>query len=846
MNQRTTSQQNLIHGWFAFGLVVILLFSLFSSVPAFPVRAEQAVAVETETTGECSNLDVIFLVDQSRSMGGLPLPDNPLGNDPTLQRKYAVEGMIDMLVDLTLGQCPESYHRIGIISFGDEAEVDLPMSNIAPADSAEAIRLRDQLKASVRAVNLGKTNTWDAFLKAKQMFDNAGPTPAGTELRKRVIIQITDGFPCLEQLYCPDYQSNTISLRTKVAQQFPFSADLLVQENCMADLQQRYVDDENGIPPEEINTCLSEHVVAPGSYKNSTYIWTVLLKSETAYPNGVLENLENISDAHAGSMIQLSRNRSDIPAAIREILSQLAGVRPNVLDCGKSFAVNPYLRRMVVNAYGIDNSTQITMKYKDASGTPHSVTGGVDSSGAIMVSEYYTYGSNERYVIDYPYPGLWELTSSQNCNGLDVYYDPVQIDPTLYTPNLPDQVPQYDRSPYSDPNQPFYLEYQLLQRGERNPIPQADAAIFAINVQLTVTDPIGKTITYPMSYIPSETLFRSTKPLEVPAAGEYIIRIEGTSLMHEGEPVVDTTNLSDAYTTRFKIFENADVKYKVFPVQPFLINVVSPEAGSMSRSVHASILQGWPLNLESFPVRVRITDRQDNILTNLDDIFVDPSQAFQATLSGGSNSSTPVALQPDPNIPGEFISELPGVDLVGSQTLTISSIDTAIQEQYVPDDPKVEVNFTRADYLWTAPVFYIFLFWFLVALCAGIIGYTIWNHNNKVSGTLRFEDGGVPIAEFGLHNGTRTKKIGPRVLRNYPQFFLRKVVTQNAGNKRKTKAPVSDGVTDSLYMDNPEALGIRVTLTTTGGRKFTMDLPPKISTSYGEEATAQMVYEPPE
>ena len=848
MNQRTSSIQNPVNHWLIFMLVIILLSSILSFAPVRQARAEQALAVEPTTTNECSNLDVIFLVDQSQSMGGLPLPDNPaaaqLGNDPTLQRKYAVEGMIDMLVDLTLGQCPDSYHRIGVISFGDEAAVDLPLSIIAPADSNEAIRLRDQLKGNVQAVNLGKTNTWDAFLEAKQMFDDAGSTPAGTEQRKRVIILITDGFPCRD-FTCQDYQTNTGSLRTQLAQQFPFSADLQARENCMAELRQQYADDENGIPPEEINTCLADHVVATDSYDNSTYVWTVLLKSDAAYPSGVLENLDDMSNAHAGSMIQLSHNRGDIPAAMREILSQLAGVRPNVLDCGKSFAVNPYLRRMVVNAYGIDNTTQITMTYKDANGTSHSVTGGVDSSAAIIVSEYYTYGTNERYVIEYPFPGLWELTSSQNCNGLDVYYDPVQIDPTHYTANLPDQIPQYDRSPYYDIDRPYYLEYQLFQRGESDPVAQADAVIFAINVQLSVTDPNGEnTVSYPMSYIQGEKIYRSTKPLEVEIPGEYTIHIKGTSLMHEGEPVVDTTNPLIVFTTEYTVFENEDVKFTVFPVQPFLINVVSPQAGSTSRSVHASIFKGWPLKLETFPARVRISDRQGNTLTNLETVFINQSLAFQATLSAGSISSAPVALLPDPNIPGEFVADIPGVDVVGPQILTITLLDTAIHEQYVPDDRKVEVNFTRADYLWTTPIFYKSLAGFLLAFVFCLIGFNIAIRTNKVSGTLRFEDGGVPIAEFGLYNGTNTKKIGPRELSSTPTLFLKKISVQNTGKKRKAKGTESDGVTDSLYPEIAEAQGIRVTLTTSGGRKFTMDLMPQLPTGYGDETFAQMVYEP--
>ncbi len=826
-------------------LLALFLLANGLSIPFHRTVQANELPLASPQQVECSNLDVIFLVDQSRSMGGLPAPDNPLGSDPTLQRKYAVEGMIDMLVDLTLGQCPNSYHRLGIISFGDKAEVDLPLSIISPTDSNEAIYLRDQLKASVRAVNLGATNTWDAFRMAKSIFNNSGPTPAGTEERKRVIILITDGYPCLDIHGLCDYQSNTASLRSQVKNDFPFSEDLYAQETCLAGLRS---DDENGIPAEDINKCLDEYRVDPDSYENSTYIWTVLLEDEDnkVYPRGVLENLEAMSEEHAGKMIQLSRNRGDIPATIREILSYLAGVQPNLLECGKSFAVNPYLRRMVINSYGIDNTMHITMTYQDAYGVSHTVTNGeVGSTGGIKVAEYYTYGTNERYVIDFPYPGLWELTSAQNCNGLDIYYDPVQIDPSLYTPNLPDRVAQYDRALYYDPDRPYFLEYQLKQSGTGEVVAQADAAIFSINIELTVTDPDGNPVVYPMQYIAAEQLFRSTTPLQVPVPGIYTIHIQGTSLLHEGDPVVETTNIASVFTTQYTVFENEDVEFEVFKVEPFVIHLVSPTEGSTVRPVHASIAQGWPLETVAFPVRMQITDRQGNPLENAEEIFIDPNQAFIATLSAGSQSSAPTFLKADPNIPGEFVAEIIGWDAVGEQTLIIESQDAAIHEQYVPDDRRVEVSFRRGDYLWTAPFFYNILTGLFVAFVLGLTIYNIAIRTNKVNGTLSFKDGTTTIAEFGLYNGTNFKTIKAKDLSPYPQLMLKKVRAQNAGKKKKARVASSDdNITAPIFTDSESDQNLRVTLVTTSGRKFTVDLAPQLPTGYGDETFAQMVYEP--
>jgi len=809
------------------------------------VHAQQAAPAGASGTDTCSNLDVIFLVDQSLYMGGLNLPGVPTGDDPTLQRKYAVEGMIDMLVDLAIGQCPNSYHRIGIISFANSAEVDLPLSNIAPANSDDANQLRDALKSHVKADASGHTNTFDAFTLAKKMFDDAGPTPAGTELRKRVIIQIANGFPCVDYPACEnDYQGTSKRLTDQVDSQFPFSADLLARENCMTDLRATAATNNTEIPADKANACLANFPVTDTSYANSTYIWTILLKSDVTYPETVLENQDAMSKAHAGSVIQLSHNRGDIPSAMRVILSDLAGVQPHLLTCGENFAVNPYLRRMVINAYGIDANSTITMTYQDAQGTVHTINQGkIDGvADKKIISDYYTYGTNERYDIENPYPGLWQLSNAQNCNGLDVYYDPVNIDPQSYTPNLPDQIPQYDRAPYydSDPKQQYFLEYKLKDT-TGTLVPQADADIFHVAIDLNVTEPGGKTVAYPMDWVPSDGLFRAKNPLQTPVPGVYTINIKGTSHLHDGNLMVDSTNLSDVFNSTYTLFENATVQFNVFPVTPFQITILDPKANQTIRPVHASILQGWKLKVNPVPVRVRITDRQGKILSNIKDIFNDPSQALSATISGGSTSSSPVMLQPDPNIPGEFVGEIANSSIVGAQTLTVESQDKAINKQYRPDERQVELPFSRTEYFWTLAAFYYGLFALFVALIIILIVYNILIRTNKVNGTLEFKDGSTDIAEFGLANGINFRIIKGKELTNYPQLFLKSIKVENAG--KKSKKTVDDAMADSSYGDIGSQ-GVRISLVTTGGRHFTMDLMPNLPTGYGDETMAQMIYVP--
>ena len=844
MKQITRTQSTATRRWLNLGLVVFVLAGMFALPAVNKVYAQPAAPAATNAATKCSNLDVIFLVDQSQSMGGITGTGETttLGNDPTLQRKFAVEGMIDMMVDLPLTSCPGSYHRIGVISYGDNSEVDLPLSVIAPADQNEADTLRVALKKNIRAANLGQTNTWDAFTAAKKMFDGAGPTPTGTEDRKRVIILVNDGFPCTK-LNCLDYSTNTQTLKDQVNTQFPFAKDLLAQEQCMADLRKTYANDENGIPADKANACMSDHPVSADSYQKSTYVWTVLLKSEQAYPKGVLENLAGMSQAHGGDMIQLSHNRADIPSTIRTILSYLAGVRPVLLTCAKPFAVNPYLRQMIITAYGIDASAPISMTYQDVKGVTHTITAGkIDgATNAAVISQYYPFGTNEKYMINAPYPGLWQLANSQNCDGLDVYYDPVNIDPKSYTPNLPAAVPQYDIAPYSDPDKQFFLEYKL-QDTTGMAVAQADADIFNIQIDLNVTGPDGKTVTYTMGWVPGEGLFRAKQPLQVPVPGIYTINIKGTNLTHSGEPMVDSTKLSEVFNTPYTLFENSAIEFKVFEVNPFLVSAVSPKDNETIRSVHKSIFSGLPLKVNPLPVRVRVTDRNGQILTNIADMFSDPSQAISVTLSGADGSTPAVALQPDPNVPGEFVGEIPDSKSVGAQTLIIQTSDTALSSTYRPDTRRVEVPFTRADYLWTMPLFYNILSILIMLAILSLIVYNILIRTNPVRGTLQFKDGPADIAEFGLGNGTNFRTIKGRELSNYPQLFLKSLRVVNAGRPPRRKKKTEDGLPDSfgdLTNNN-----VRVSMVTSEGRKFALELMPNVPTGYGDETMAQMIYVP--
>lgn len=840
-------------------LIVILVILALSPAQVMPVHAtqsepvEQLFSLQELDTPACSNLDVVFIIDQSASMSGT---SGGTANDPTEQRKNAVNGMIDLLVDLALDQCPDSYHRLGVISFGDEGKtrIDLPLSDISPRNPEDAQALRQSLKQRVVADDLGQTYPEKAFGEAWELFEFSA-SAGGDEPRKQVILFVTDGFPCVPNGPCDAnrYEESTISLRELVNDRFNFTENLKKREACLANLRSIYGDKE--IPADDSTECLEANPVDDDEYKQSTYIFTILLRnSGESVPTLAQDILTRMSEDYAGELVSLRRNAEDIPTTLRRILSQLAGVRPNLLECG-GFAVNPYLKKAVVTAYKTSPDVRITLAYVDANNVRHEIQGGGPSDGFYVDSQtgYYVFGTNERYEFLDPYPGIWEMTST-NCEGIDVYYDEIEILPTNSASIT--QIPKFDREPFYNPDDPFLLRYQLLDASTNGKIVlQSDKEFFAIDVRINVTLPNGEQSEYFLKWNNNAQMFVADRPLLVPVEGTYRYTITGTSRRHEGNPAVLSQNESQVFDQLYEVFNLENVEFKVLDVLPVVISPISPLVDETIGNIHATILGGWPLDELPVGIRVKMTDDNGNTLSNLDDVLLDPDDSIRAVLRYTPPPSTQddpgmepmevnsqsITLLPDPESPGEFIGSIPDFVYEGSQTLTLSISSESLASGYWVYDSSVEVPFARSDCLFCrASTYYTILAMIFGAIILAIF-YNLAIRTNKVSGSLLFVDGSTTIVEFGLYSGVNFRNIKKRETNEYPQLMLKSMKVQNIGKKRP--AAKQDGEMDaSFYSD--EQQGIRIDCISSNGRRYSVELHPKTPSIYGEETHVQMLYEP--
>ena len=670
---------------------LLLLLGLLLALTAVVATAQEAADYQA-----CSPIDVVFLIDQSTSMS------DASGNDPTEQRKYAVQSAIDLMADIALDSCPGVIHRVGVISYGSTAEVDLPLSEIGPFNAAEpdvAYSRRDQLKASVRATTLGQTNPSDAFAQAKAMIDNAAPLNDGEQPRKRAIIFVTDGIPCVDNdlgLCSPAYPAGQymVGLQEKINAGFTFDTIALAREQCLQAVRDAQADPEAELPFDERQRCLTEHPAGPESYDNSTFIWVLLMRDAgRPYPTSVYNIWQNIVNHYAGRLLDLSNNRQAIPTAFRGILEQLTGVRAARLECG-NFAVNPYLKKAVFNFNKFEPSVKVTLSYTDISGNEHTLVDNTHSGG-FDVTEHLVSGPNERYELAYPYPGLWSI-SSEDCNNLDAFYQPIEA--AAQSVLMPPVVAQYDLPPFYNPDAPLHLEFQFIDAETRRVVPQADHSQFALDVTAEVIGP-DDTRTYTLDKVPNEELYRTSDPLPVSTPGNYTVKFRVITNWHEGEPNIVSTDYTEVFNAERVLLEQTS-GFQVRPVIPFRLDVITPALDETMVPIHVSPGPDSLPTLAPIPVRLRLINRDGSPFTDWAIALPRPDSTFVAQMEvDGQIVSAP--LTPDPQTPGEFIGQLPGAPVVGEQEIAVQLSDlqdiTLLNEDYYPDNPRQAVRFNRAD-----------------------------------------------------------------------------------------------------------------------------------------------------
>lgn len=160
---------------------------------------------KTETAdGPFSGADIVFIVDQSGSMGGKRYGSDvhPNPNDPDDRRFEVSRFAIDFIAQLRYTYGPLSDRdwdvRTAVVYFGDTVETPIRDLTIAP-DSPEQWQTVWNVSESLVSPesfgvrNLGNTNIRAAFTETMKILDEFDNNSSGR--RRRAVILVTDGLP---------------------------------------------------------------------------------------------------------------------------------------------------------------------------------------------------------------------------------------------------------------------------------------------------------------------------------------------------------------------------------------------------------------------------------------------------------------------------------------------------------------------------------------------------------------------------------------------------------------------------------------------------------------------------
>ena len=783
----------------------------------------------------CFNLDLVFIIDQSGSMSLVGS-----ANDPDKQRITAAVEMSRVLSDISLDECPGALHRMAVVSFGTLANLDLPLTKIGPDTLAEVAA-----KIGAADLDMGQTDPERGFELAANELNQAAPE--GDRPRKRVIVFLTDGEPCVTALGCgpPNFSMQPLAyvqkMRAWLAKVLPFDSQLLAQDACIAGLVQKY-GDRDKVPGIEANACFTTHKVDQDkAYSGSTYIFTILLSATNRYTKSVVDVMSQISTEHGGSLVRLEQNARDIPVMLRKIVSTLAGVKVTQLQCG-NFAVNPYLQKVTLSISRITKDLNVTISYTDVDNQKHTIAGGVPGSNGgfdppASGPMYKQDGVNERYVFANPYPGIWNLYADQ-CDGFQAFYDPKKLS-TKSTGDAGNvrRLLQFDQDPFFDSENKFKLAYSMMDEADQE-VMQAAPEWFAVDFVLSVKPPGGESKNYAMKYLPDAKQFQTVDPVQLPEAGMYTVEYTGTTHYRaELFSLGGTTDITLAFPDEQQLFTGSG-SFEVLPVSQFRVVIVEPKPDEDLSPVHRPLYEGWkwPLQITEFKVRAQLVRKDGGVLANLSEVLKPPGATLTLFVGSGSEGVQMTRVGET----AEFEATIEGYATLGASTVTVlfagSATDTYRPEVTVeqvdacaaptltgPQQGQrtcASVGITRNDPgLLNLELTYRVALGVLAALALILLGWIIWGRMDPVRGRLVFGVGADIYQERSVFTRNRTSRLS---LKGSPELLLREV--------RVWYLPVRTTRTEDG--EHPPERGVRLKVTNRRGQSVKLDLMPNEEVRY--------------
>jgi len=585
---------NIIRTNFALLLLSFLLVFTLTSVD---------LSLAEEPSRECVGLDIVYLIDQSGSMAN---------NDMHRIRSNAVRTAIDILGDNSVYFCPGVQHRVAVLGFGTVTKPYIPSALINPTlQTLQAWNTQKvELKASIPITDdLDATDHASALTEAEKILSSWKKNQIGDVTRKRVVVVITDGGPCIPAQGCvpgnyafdhADYMKRLETIADPLGMKFPWKG---------------------------------------ADNPDSVYIW--LIGFRDAVKAGGYNYLEDptvrqpwnrIAQGHGGDVLVLQSadqgtQNADLTTKVANVLNQLLGSRLNPWNCQEPIWVDPYLSNVTImhifrrGANPGVSLEEVVVRIKAVRGdtTVAEFNRGKVVAGQGKVDDYTQDGTNERYVFYLPPPGkyLVEVQGADVCRDLDVRIGQSGVRAEIQKPSRDAVFLEVDKPPYYDASSPTKFRFQLLQQSAQEKIePLQENIDFPLDVRVTVRSQadIAERVedAYPLVRVDNaQAIYESRDYIRTHYPGHYTWELTATT---KNPRSLDATK---PITTPVVVLQTAG-SFRITPIErTFDLTVLYPREGD-----EFSLIGG--LAAEPLQVEVQILDETGNPMRS--DLSIAPAE----------------------------------------------------------------------------------------------------------------------------------------------------------------------------------------------------------------------------
>ena len=711
------------------------IFYVFAIMLLFVPLAVYAQQTDTPQTS-CISIDAVILLDQSGSMEDI--------NDNKGFRIVATQDILRRFSINPLLECPDAYHRFGVIEVGTDAN-PIIFSNEQPVSpwlqlggygyQFDVNKLEQQISPYIQLIeakDLDNTNTPEAIKKGLEILSLMEGTELGTLPRKQALILITDGAP----------YTGSASLNSLIGDAKQYLDNALHVRFWVLALNQ--------VGSDYLTLPLDKDLCNSSDRCNISQFWS------------------NEAELHNGEFIPLLQNLNEIPDQLNKIYDDLLGVDGRELFCDQPFYIDPYIQSATFTISKASPDIQGWLEFMGSSEEdPLVFRDGQILQGNKVVEDFQEtrgqadenskypnigYWANidsvERYILSKPAPGKWKV-SAINCSdpNFKVRYARLSVAANLISPSLPmaviDEKPFYDEE--DENNQIFFevkVEDSLTHPVDNNPR-------FPLHVIVKYTDPDGNSVRMPDTGMDEwqleyqgDGVWRANKnqPILVPKVGTYEVTIRGTS------PSADPS------LPELIIFEKQNLFLKVLDVRNFRFDIETPNKDQAPIIIPLNVYDNRlketnkPIDVE---VRLSAKELGEEILTS--------DEAFEARLILENENviETIYLTEEEPFVySGTFRKDTGTIDEEGEYKIKVQLVGKW-GTKWLPVNIVDEVTIYREkvnklNAIFENRIVQLTSFSFAALLLIGLVIYFIWMRTGPLSGlVIIYKRLGVSWDELG-------------------------------------------------------------------------------------------------